>query len=80
MRVRTRTWFSFVVAVSVLFIIASQFSIFDPLDSAVLVVAQPIESGLRDATQPLADLVNNVTAHVGLTFFLPFDFEYHLPR
>jgi len=61
MRVRTRTWFSFVVAVSVLFIIASQFSIFDPLDSAVLVVAQPIESGLRDATQPLADLVNNVT-------------------
>ena len=24
--------------------------------------------------------VNNVTAHIGLTFFLPFDFEYHLPR
>jgi rod shape-determining protein MreC len=61
MRVRTRTWFSFVVAVSVLFIIASQFSVFDPLDNAVLVVAEPIESGLRDATQPLADLVNNVT-------------------
>jgi rod shape-determining protein MreC len=61
MRARTRTWFSFVVAISVLFVIASQFSIFDPLDSAVLVVAQPIESGLRGATQPLADLVNNVT-------------------
>ena len=61
MRVRTRTWFSFVVAVSVLFIIASQFSVFDPLDEAVLVIAQPIESGLSDATQPLADLVNNVT-------------------
>ena len=61
MRVRTRTWFSFVVAVSVLFIIASQFSIFDPLDSAVLVVAEPIERGIRSATQPLADLVNNVT-------------------
>jgi outer membrane beta-barrel protein len=24
--------------------------------------------------------INNVTAHVGLTFFLPFDFEYRLPR
>ena len=24
--------------------------------------------------------VNNVTAHLGLTIFLPFDFEYHLPR
>ena len=35
MRVRTRTWFSFVVAVSVLFIVASQFGVFDPLDSAV---------------------------------------------
>ncbi len=61
MRVRTRTWFSFVVAVSVLFIVASQFSVFDPLDDAVLMVAAPIESSLHDATQPLADLVNNVT-------------------
>ena len=24
--------------------------------------------------------VNNVTAHIGLTIFLPFDFEYHQPR
>ncbi len=61
MRVRTRTWFSLVVAVSSLFIIASQFSIFDPLENAVLVVAEPVESGLRDAARPLADLVNNVT-------------------
>jgi rod shape-determining protein MreC len=61
MRVRTRTWFSFVVAVSVLFIIASQFRVFDPLDNGVLVISAPIEQGLRTATQPLADLVNNVT-------------------
>lgn len=31
-------------------------------------------------SQPSPAFVNNVTAHVGLTFFLPFDFEYHLPR
>jgi outer membrane beta-barrel protein len=24
--------------------------------------------------------INNVTTHLGLTFFLPFDFEYRLPR
>jgi len=61
MHVRTRTWFSFVVAVSVLFIIASRFSVFEPLDNAVLALAAPIESSMRDATQPLADFVNNVT-------------------
>lgn len=31
-------------------------------------------------SQPSPAFVNNVTAHIGLTFFLPFDFEYHLPR
>ena len=61
MHVRTRTWFSFVVAISVLFIVASRFSVFDPLDDIVLSVAAPIESALHNATQPLADLVNNVT-------------------
>ena len=61
MHVRTRTWFSFVVLASLLFIAASRFAIFDPLESAVLVVAAPIEEGLRDATRPLADFVNNLT-------------------
>ncbi len=31
-------------------------------------------------TQSSSAFINNVTAHVGLTFFLPFDFEYRLPR
>lgn len=31
-------------------------------------------------TQSSPAFVNNVTAHIGLTFFLPFDFEYRLPR
>ena len=61
MHVRTRTWFSFVVLASLLFIAASRFAIFDPLESAVLAVASPIEGGLRDATRPLADFVNNLT-------------------
>lgn len=61
MRVRTRTWFSFVVAASLLFMAASRFAIFDPLEDAVLTVTGPVESGLRDATNPLADFVNNLT-------------------
>lgn len=61
MRVRTRTWFSLVVAASVLFIAGSVAGIFDPLEDAVLSAAAPIESGLRDATRPLADFVNNLT-------------------
>lgn len=31
-------------------------------------------------TQGSPAFINNVTAHLGLTFFLPFDFEYRLPR
>ena len=31
-------------------------------------------------TQSSAAFINNVTTHLGLTFFLPFDFEYRLPR
>lgn len=61
MRVRTRTWFSFVVLAALLFLAGSRFGVFDPLEDAVLAAAQPVESGLRAATEPLADLVNNVT-------------------
>jgi rod shape-determining protein MreC len=61
LRVRTRTWFSFVVALSVLFIIASRFAVFEPLEDVALAAASPIEQGLRDATSPFADLVNNLT-------------------
>lgn len=31
-------------------------------------------------TQSSPAFINNVTTHLGLTFFLPFDFEYRLPR
>jgi rod shape-determining protein MreC len=61
MRVRTRTWFSFVVIASLLFMAASRFGIFDPLQNASLNVSAPVESALRDATAPLADFVNNLT-------------------
>jgi rod shape-determining protein MreC len=61
MRVRTRTWFSFVVAASLLFMAASRFGIFDPLEDSVLTVTGPAESALRDATDPLADFVTNLT-------------------
>ncbi len=61
MRVRTRTWFGFVVVVSLLFMVASRLGIFDPLDAIVLNVTAPVESALRGATRPLADFVNNLT-------------------
>ncbi|MEX0786748.1 MAG: rod shape-determining protein MreC [Dehalococcoidia bacterium] len=61
MHVRTRTWLSFVVLASALFLLGSRFAVFDPLEGAVQATAQPIESGLRDATRPVADFVNNLT-------------------
>jgi rod shape-determining protein MreC len=61
MHVRTRTWLSFVVVASLLFMAGSRFAIFDPLENAVLLVAAPVESALRDATRPVADFVNNLT-------------------
>ncbi len=42
-----------------------------------------VGAGRDDPTTWLADgptLTNNVTAHLGLTIFLPFDFEYRLPK
>lgn len=40
------------------------------------------ENRFRDATwtQDSPAFTSNVTVHLGLTFFLPFDFEYRLPR
>lgn len=61
MHVRTRTWLSFVVLASALFLLGSRFAVFDPLEGAVQAVAEPIQSGLRDATRPVADFVNNLT-------------------
>jgi rod shape-determining protein MreC len=61
MRARTRTWFSFVLIISMLFILASRFGVFDPLQNATLNVSAPVESALRNATTPLADFVNNLT-------------------
>ncbi len=61
MQVRTRTWLSVVVAASVLFLAASRFAIFDPLENAAQSVAAPVESALQDATRPAADFVNNLT-------------------
>jgi rod shape-determining protein MreC len=61
MHVRTRTWLSFVVLAALLFLAGSRFAVFEPLESAVLAVVAPMESGLRDATLPVADFVNNLT-------------------
>jgi rod shape-determining protein MreC len=61
MRVRTRTWLGFVIALGVLFMGASYFSIFDPLENVVLGVTAPVEQALQSATRPIADTVNNLT-------------------
>ena len=60
-RVRTRTWFALVVSASLLFMLGSRFTMFDPFENAALTVASPIETGLRDATRPVADFFNNLT-------------------
>ena len=61
MYVRTRTWFGFVVAISLLFILGSRFAVFDPLENVVVAVIEPVESSLQSATRPVADFVNNLT-------------------
>lgn len=61
MHVRTRTWFAVVVVAAALFLAGSRLGIFEPLENAVLSIAAPIESGLRSATRPAADFVNNLT-------------------
>ncbi len=61
MRVRTRTWLSFVVLASLLFLAGSWLGIFGPLENAFLRLAAPVESVLQDATRPVADFVNNLT-------------------
>jgi rod shape-determining protein MreC len=61
MRVRTRTWFSFVVIASMIFILGSRFGVFNPLQNSTLHFSVPVETGLRNATRPLADFVNNLT-------------------
>ena len=61
MQARTRTWFGFVVLASVLFLAASRVALLDPLENAALTIAAPIESGLRSATRPVADFINNIT-------------------
>lgn len=61
MRVRTRTWLSFIVVVGVLLMAGSWFSVFDPLENAILSSTAPIESALQDGTRPVADFVNNLT-------------------
>lgn len=60
-RVRTRTWFVVVVCASLLFMLGSRFTMFDPLENAALTIASPIETGLRDVTRPVADFFNNLT-------------------
>lgn len=61
MQVRTRTWLSVVVVASLLFLAASRFAIFDPLENTAQSLTAPIESALQDATRPAADFVNNLT-------------------
>lgn len=61
MRVRTRNWFGIVIVASLLFMAGSRFALFTPMEDAALIVAEPVESALRDATRPVADFVNNIT-------------------
>ena len=67
MRIRTRAWFGFVVAASLLFMAGGRLAFFEPLENAALLVSAPIESTLRDVSRPVADFVNNLTDVTRLT-------------
>ncbi len=61
MQARTRSWFGVIVLASLLFLAASRIALLGPLEDSALAVAAPIESGLRSATRPVADFINNIT-------------------
>lgn len=67
MRVRTRAWFGFVVAASLLFMAGGRLAFFEPMENAALSVSAPIESTLRGVSRPVADFVNNLTDVTRLT-------------
>jgi rod shape-determining protein MreC len=62
MTARTFVWTGFIAFAAFALMLASQFTLLDPVENLTLNVTSPLQAALSDATRPMADWVNNLTA------------------
>src|SRR3990167_6640437 len=61
MTARTFAWTGFLAIAAFMLMVASRFTLLDPVENFTLTVTEPLQSALSGATRPVADWVNNVT-------------------
>ena len=61
MTARTFVWTGFIAIAAFALMAASQLTLLDPVENVTLDVTSPVQTGLRDATEPVADWWNNLT-------------------
>jgi rod shape-determining protein MreC len=64
---RATVWTAGVIVISLLLIAASHWGALDPVENAVSTVVSPLQRGLRNATNPVADWLSNLTELNGLS-------------
>jgi rod shape-determining protein MreC len=58
---RITIWTAGVIVVSLLLIVASKMGALNPLENAVLTIISPVDRGLRNAADPIAEWISNLT-------------------
>lgn len=61
MTTRTLVWTGFIAIAAFVLMAANRLTVLDPVENVTLNITAPIQSGLHDATRPVADWVNNLT-------------------
>lgn len=61
MTARTLVWTGFIAIAAFVLMAANRLTMLDPVENLTLNITSPIQSALHDATQPVADWVNNLT-------------------
>src|SRR5205085_11514174 len=64
---RTLAWTGFLAIAAFALMVASRLTALDPVENLSLSVTAPVQNALHDATQPVADWVNNFTDASGLS-------------
>lgn len=67
MTARTLAWTSFITLAAFFMMAMSGLTLLDPVENVTLDVTSPVQQGMRDATRPVAEWVNNLTAASGLS-------------
>ena len=67
MTARTLAWTGFLAIAAFALMVASRLTALDPVENLSLSVTAPVQNALHDATQPVADWINNFTDASGLS-------------